>query len=56
MADVQLGETIHSVVIRSGFGSLIYAQNSLLHLYANCGEVANAYKVFDKMLEKDFIA
>ncbi|CAE6185375.1 unnamed protein product [Arabidopsis arenosa] len=56
MADVRLGETIHSVVIKSGFGSLIYVQNSLLHLYANCGDVSSAYKVFDKMPEKDLVA
>ncbi|KAG5413552.1 hypothetical protein IGI04_001119 [Brassica rapa subsp. trilocularis] len=56
MADVRLGETIHSVVIRSGFGSLIFAQNSLLHLYGNCGDVAGAYKVFDEMPVKDLVA
>ncbi|XP_010449130.1 PREDICTED: pentatricopeptide repeat-containing protein At4g21065-like isoform X2 [Camelina sativa] len=55
-ADVRLGETIHSVVIRSGFGSLIFAQNSLLHLYANCGDLSSAYKVFDEMPEKDLVA
>ncbi|CAN6913480.1 unnamed protein product [Brassica oleracea] len=56
MADVRLGETIHSVVIRSGFGSLIFAQNSLLHLYGNCGDVDSAYKVFDEMPVKDLVA
>ncbi|XP_010538669.1 PREDICTED: pentatricopeptide repeat-containing protein At4g21065 [Tarenaya hassleriana] len=56
MADVRLGETIHSIVIRSGFDSLIFAQNSLLHLYANCGDVASAYKMFDKMSERDLVA
>ncbi|CAA7054604.1 unnamed protein product [Microthlaspi erraticum] len=56
MADSRLGETIHSIVIRSGFGSLIFAQNSLLHLYANCGDVSSAYKVFDKMPVKDLVA
>ncbi|KAF8096142.1 hypothetical protein N665_0317s0048 [Sinapis alba] len=56
MADVRLGETIHSVVVRSGFGSLIFAQNSLLHLYANCGDEVSAYKVFDEMPVKDLVA
>ncbi|KAL1205348.1 Pentatricopeptide repeat-containing protein [Cardamine amara subsp. amara] len=56
MADVRLGETIHSVVIRNGFGSLIFVQNSLLHLYGNCGDVMSAYKVFDEMSVKDLVA
>ncbi|CAN8231201.1 unnamed protein product [Cochlearia groenlandica] len=56
MADSRLGETIHSVVIRNGFASLIYVENSLLHLYANCGDVSRAYKVFDEMPVKDLVA
>ncbi|CAH8345850.1 unnamed protein product [Eruca vesicaria subsp. sativa] len=56
IADVRLGETIHSVVIRSGFNSLIYVQNSLLHLYGNCGDVDSAFKVFDEMPVKDLVA
>ncbi|XVF68369.1 hypothetical protein PTKIN_Ptkin10aG0199900 [Pterospermum kingtungense] len=56
LADARVGETVHSTVIRNGFDSLVYVQNSLLHMYAACGLVDSAYKVFELMAERDVVA
>lgn len=54
--NVREGEAIHSVTIRNGFESLVFVQNSLLHIYAACGDTESAYKVFELMKERDLVA
>uniref|UniRef100_A0A6N2LN52 RIO2 kinase winged helix domain-containing protein n=1 Tax=Salix viminalis TaxID=40686 RepID=A0A6N2LN52_SALVM len=56
VVDVKAGEKIHSLVAKNGFESLLFVQNSLLHMYAACGQFENAYKVFELMPEKDIVA
>lgn len=56
LADVRVGQTLHSTIIRNGFDSLVYVQNSLLHMYSACGLVDNAYKVFELMSVRDVVA
>ncbi|KHN06957.1 Pentatricopeptide repeat-containing protein [Glycine soja] len=43
--NVREGEAIHSVTIRNGFESLVFVQNSLLHIYAACGDTESAHNV-----------
>ncbi|WJX22568.1 Pentatricopeptide repeat-containing protein [Trifolium repens] len=54
--NVREGEMIHSVTIRNGFESLIFVRNSLLHIYAACGDTESAHKVFVSMDERDLVA
>lgn len=54
--NVRDGEMIHSVTVRNGFESLIFVRNSLLHIYAACGDTESAYKVFELMGERDLVA
>ncbi|XP_020237020.1 pentatricopeptide repeat-containing protein At4g21065 [Cajanus cajan] len=54
--NVREGEAIHSVTIRNGFHSLLFVQNSLLHVYAACGDTESAYKVFELMEDRDLVA
>ncbi|KAK1576354.1 hypothetical protein Q3G72_013180 [Acer saccharum] len=56
LADVRLGGKVHSDAIRSGFESLIFVQNGLVHMYAAFGHVEDAYKVFELMRERDLVA
>ncbi|KAG6742304.1 hypothetical protein POTOM_053174 [Populus tomentosa] len=56
VVDVKVGEKIHSLVAKNGFESLLFVQNSLLHMYAACGQFESAYKVFELMPEKDIVA
>ncbi|KAK9104339.1 hypothetical protein Scep_021183 [Stephania cephalantha] len=47
------GEQVHSLVVRLGFGSNGHVQNTLIHMYGNCGEVGVARRVFDEMSERE---
>ena len=54
--NVREGEAIHSVTIRNGFESLVFVQNSLLHIYAACGDTESAHNVFELMRDRDLVA
>ncbi|PRQ55564.1 putative tetratricopeptide-like helical domain-containing protein [Rosa chinensis] len=43
------GKQAHAHVVKLGFGSDVYIGNSLIHLYASCGCLDYAQKVFEKM-------
>ncbi|XVF62053.1 hypothetical protein PTKIN_Ptkin08bG0186300 [Pterospermum kingtungense] len=47
---------IHGHVIKSGFGSEVYATNSLLHVYATSGSIESARLLFDKVPERDIVS
>lgn len=50
------GEQLHGLVSKSGCGSDRYVEHSLIHMYSACGEPGYAYKVFDKMSERDVVS
>ncbi|XP_058748825.1 pentatricopeptide repeat-containing protein At4g21065 [Vicia villosa] len=54
--NIREGEMIHSVTVRNGFESLIFVRNSLLHIYAACGDTESAHKVFVSMDQRDLVA
>ncbi|XP_052181631.1 pentatricopeptide repeat-containing protein At1g08070, chloroplastic-like [Diospyros lotus] len=49
------GEQIHAQLWKLGFGSNGFVENSLIHLYATCGEVGVARRLFDGMSERGII-
>lgn len=50
------GEQIHGHLLKSGFGRKELVWNSLIQMYANCGEIVIARKVFDGMYNRDVFA
>lgn len=50
--DVEFGRQVHSDVVRMGFGSDQYVHTSLLTMYAKCGLIEDAEKVFHSVLGK----
>ncbi|XP_062221536.1 pentatricopeptide repeat-containing protein At1g31430-like [Phragmites australis] len=50
------GFSIHAFLLKSGFASNLFAANSLLHFYASFGLHSLARKLFDEMLERDFVS
>ncbi|XP_057953535.1 pentatricopeptide repeat-containing protein At4g21065 [Malania oleifera] len=52
---VREGEKIHSIAMRNGFESLVFVQNTLLHMYAACGHAESAYKLFEFMPERNLV-
>ncbi|KAJ4807697.1 Pentatricopeptide repeat-containing protein [Rhynchospora pubera] len=51
-----LGQNIHRHVVRSGFGNDLYSLNALVDMYAKCGHIQAARKVFDVISERDLIS
>ncbi|KAF5743631.1 putative Tetratricopeptide repeat-like superfamily protein [Tripterygium wilfordii] len=49
------GRFVHGDAIRTGFDSDRYVEAALADMYAKCGQIANARKVFDKMAERDLV-
>lgn len=47
------GEQIHSQILKCGFNSNGFIQNTLIHMYASCRELEVARRVFDGMPQKD---
>ncbi|XP_074289936.1 pentatricopeptide repeat-containing protein At3g51320-like [Silene latifolia] len=56
LSDVNLGEMCHGQVIKYGFNGVLQIENSLIHMYASCGVIEIALKVFDGMLERDSVS
>ncbi|KAJ9560683.1 hypothetical protein OSB04_005843 [Centaurea solstitialis] len=54
--DLVRGREVHVHVLRFGFQSDIDVNNSLITMYAKCGDVYSARLVFDKMPVKDRIS
>ncbi|XP_057826060.1 pentatricopeptide repeat-containing protein At4g39530 [Cryptomeria japonica] len=50
------GKEIHEDVIRRGFQSDLLVRNALVDMYAKCGSLGDARKVFDKIYTRDVIS
>ncbi|XP_061347207.1 pentatricopeptide repeat-containing protein At1g19720 [Gastrolobium bilobum] len=53
--DFETGRLIHSLVIRSGMHSAMHVNNSVLSVYAKCGEMSCAKKLFNCMDERSSV-
>ncbi|KAK1412660.1 hypothetical protein QVD17_34086 [Tagetes erecta] len=56
MMDLETGEEIRKRVIDCGYEGDVFVGSSLLNLYAKCGEMNDAVKVFDKMPKRDVVS
>lgn len=50
------GKQAHAQLVKLGFDSDVYISNSLIHLYASCGCLDLAEKVFEKMRERSIVS
>lgn len=53
--DVKRGKEIHAQLILNGFSNNVYAMTSVMNLYAKCRVIHEAYKMFDRMPERDLV-
>eukprot|EP01018_Ginkgo_biloba_P034140 Gb_28037 [translate_table: standard] len=53
---LQHGRAIHAHVLKAGFQSDPFVENSLLTMYAKCWSVKVARQLFDKMSERDVVS
>ncbi|KAM2407276.1 hypothetical protein ACFX1X_026484 [Malus domestica] len=54
--DLREGKQLHCHSTKFGFASDSYIQNTMMNMYANCGCLVSARKVFDKMTEKSVVS
>ncbi|XP_050226738.1 pentatricopeptide repeat-containing protein At2g42920, chloroplastic [Mercurialis annua] len=50
------GGQLHGRVIKLGFENDPFIRNTILYMYANCGFISEAIKVFDRVLDFDVVA
>ncbi len=50
------GRWAHEEISQSGWNSDIFVANSLVDMYAKCGSMADAWRVFNKMLSCDVVS
>jgi hypothetical protein len=46
---VEEGRWVHNLIIRSGYESDVFVGSSLVDMYAKCGSIGDAQRVFHKM-------
>ncbi|KAL6538843.1 hypothetical protein OROMI_025169 [Orobanche minor] len=52
---LDLGASIHGQVMKYGFGSYVFVGSSLMDMYAKCGLIAEAKRVFDELPERNLV-
>ncbi|XP_057434651.1 putative pentatricopeptide repeat-containing protein At3g15130 [Lotus japonicus] len=50
------GKRVHGVVEKLGFGDDLVLSNDLIDMYAKCGNVGFAFKVFDRMPQRNVVS
>ncbi|XP_077240908.1 pentatricopeptide repeat (PPR) superfamily protein [Tasmannia lanceolata] len=55
-ASLETGRQIHCQIIRFGFDPDIYVQNSLVHMYATCGDMGTASRIFCLISQLDAVS
>jgi len=57
LQDLDLGKQIHAHVVKFGYGSKsTTVDNTLVNMYGKCGDMGDAYKVFDQMSQRDQVS
>ncbi|CAL9008611.1 unnamed protein product [Prunus brigantina] len=54
--DIVHGQTVHAHALKLGFEPYLFVSNALIHMYASCGYLGFAQKVFDGMRERDLVS
>lgn len=54
-ASLDLGFQIHALIIKLGFCTNVHICSALVDLYAKCGTMSNAQKLFDEMPQKNVV-
>jgi pentatricopeptide repeat protein len=49
------GRCVHEQIIQSGCESDVFVRNSLVDMYAKCGSMEDAWRVFNKMSTREVV-
>ncbi|XP_022139093.1 pentatricopeptide repeat-containing protein At1g11290, chloroplastic isoform X2 [Momordica charantia] len=55
-ADLKRGKEIHGQLIANSFGANLFAMTGVVNMYAKCRQIEDAYKMFDRMPERDLVS
>lgn len=53
---MELGVQLHCYTIKTGFESIVFLANSLMDLYAKCGDVDGLRLIFSKMSDRNMVS
>lgn len=53
---MELGVQLHCYTIKTGFESIVFLANSLMDLYAKCGDVDGLRLIFSKMSDRNLVS
>jgi pentatricopeptide repeat protein len=56
LAVLEQGKFVHAYIIKSGFERNVAVVNALLTMYAKCGSIADAHRVFEKISERNVVS
>ncbi|MBA0621425.1 hypothetical protein Godav_007050 [Gossypium davidsonii] len=56
IGSIHVGQAVHRDVVRKGFGNDVFVLNALIDMYAKCGDIVKARRVFDSIACKDNIS
>ncbi|KAK0587520.1 hypothetical protein LWI29_024348 [Acer saccharum] len=54
--NLELGSCLHALILKSGLCVNLFVNNSLLGMYAKCGSIEDAAKVFENMPERTIVS
>ncbi|KAF9626733.1 hypothetical protein IFM89_038951 [Coptis chinensis] len=53
---LDLGQQLHAYVVKNSLASEVIISNVIISMYSRCNSVEAAFKVFDKMMERDLVS
>ena len=56
LASLQQGKLIHGYILRNRFESDVFVGTALIDMYAKCGSIKTARKLFDNMSNKNVVS
>eukprot|EP01018_Ginkgo_biloba_P015289 Gb_10768 [translate_table: standard] len=55
LAALEQGKEIHGYIIRTSFDSDIFVDNAIIDMYAKCGNIEDARRVFDRISQRNVV-
>eukprot|EP01018_Ginkgo_biloba_P033989 Gb_34779 [translate_table: standard] len=56
LPNVEQGKQIHAHIIKTGFESELFTGSAVVDMYAKCGSIEDAGRMFNQMLQRDLVS
>ncbi|GAV88616.1 PPR domain-containing protein/PPR_2 domain-containing protein/DYW_deaminase domain-containing protein [Cephalotus follicularis] len=54
--ELSRGKEIHGQLVTNGFSNNVFAMTGVVNMYAKCGQIDDAFKMFDRMPVRDLVS